>query len=98
MFSCRCGTIRWNWEDDGTKSLIEHYFCQQMFKFIELCCCSDNTETEGASKNLGIMETILSSSSLQLFSLTILEANDDHINAIAPLLSNPNVPCRIEEL
>ena len=45
-----------------------------------------------------ILEAILASPSRQLFSLTISDARDDHINAITPLLSNPNAPCRIEEL
>ena len=90
----RCGTIRWSQEEERIKFLIGRFFSKVLK--LELCCYSDDTETVGALKD--IMEAILSTSSLQLFSLTILEANDDHINAIAPLLSNPNVPCRIEEL
>ena len=92
----RCGAIRWKWEQERVKSLIGHFF-SKMFK-LELCCCSDDTVTCTGEALKHILNAVLSSSSLQLFSLTILEANDDHINAIAPLLSNPNVPCRIEEL
>ena len=89
----RCGAIRWKWEQERVKSLIGHFFSK-----LELCCCSDDTMTCTGKALKHIVNAILSSSSLQLFSLTIVEANDDHINAIAPLLSNPNVPCRIKEL
>ena len=93
----RCGGIRWNWEDDRIKSLIGRFFSKR-FKLV-LCCFSfseSDCETDRALKD--IMEAILSSSTRQLFSLTISDARDDHIFAIAPLLSHPNAPCRLEEL
>ena len=94
----RCGGIRWNWEDDRIKSLVGRFFSKR-FK-LEVCCYSvseeSDCETDRALKD--IMEAILSSSTRQLFSLTISDARDDHIFAIAPLLSHPNAPCRLEEL
>ena len=89
-----CGTIQWNWTEERVKSLMGHFF-SKTFE-LELRCFSHDTATEGMLKH--ILEAILSSSNTQLAHLTISEAFDSHIDAIAPLLSNPHVPCRLEEL
>ena len=90
----RSGTIRWNWTEEGVKTLMGRFF-SKTFK-LELCCFSYDTATEGMLKH--ILEAILSSSNTQLAHLTISEAYNRDIDAIAPLLSNPHVPCRLEEL
>ena len=90
----RCGAIRWNWEQEKVKFLIGQFF-SKVFG-LELCCYSDDLNTEGTLKH--ILEAILSLSNTQLALLTISEAYDSHIDAVAPLLANPHVPCRLEEL